>query len=234
MQAIAERIQRAFPETSVRVNPATFNTVAVRRGAQIKIEPNTTIRGNILPVEKETLSSHLEQTYRRAVTVPCVAKHELYAGKLCAALQRQHPRDLFDILLFLRQNSLTREMMDVFLVYLISQGKPISEMLNPNQKEIERLFHNQFAGMTTEDVALESLIDIQNTLPNQVLAALTDNHRKFLIGFKSGNPDWSLLPFDHIRNLPAVRWKQQNLEKMSSVKKEKAIEKLKQLFSANY
>ncbi len=61
---------------------------------------------------------------------------------------------------------------------------------------------------------------------------LTDDHREFLIGFKSGIPDWSLLPFDHIQNLPAVRWKQQNLEKMDSIKREKAIEKLQQLFEA--
>ena len=232
MQTISERIQRAFPETNVRVDPARFNAVVSRRDAQIKIEPNTIIRGSVLPVEKKSLSPHLKQTYGRAVTMPCVAKHELYAGKLCAALQRQHPRDLFDMMLFLRQNNLTREMMDVFLVYLISQGKPINEMLNPNQKEIERLFHNQFSGMAAEDVTLGSLSDIQNTLPNQVVAALTDHHREFLIGFKSGNPNWSLLPFDHVRNLPAVRWKQQNLEKMSIIKREKTIEKLQQLFKA--
>ncbi len=72
----------------------------------------------------------------------------------------------------------------------------------------------------------------QNTLPNQVVAALTDDHRKFLIGFKSGNPDWGLLPFDHIQNLPAVRWKQQKLEKMGGIKREKEIEKLQQIFDA--
>ena len=232
MRAIAASILRAFSETDVRVDPNTFNAVVARMGTQIKIEPNTVIRGSVLPVEKKALSPHLEQTYGRSVTISCVAKYELYAGKLCAALQRQHPRDLFDILLFLRNNSLTQEMMDVFLVYLISQGKPVNEILNPNQKKIEQLFRSQFTGMSTEDVVLESLIDIQNTLPKQVVAALTDDHREFLIGFKSGIPDWSLLPFDHIQNLPAVRWKQQNLEKMDSIKRGKAIDKLQKIFEA--
>ena len=109
MRAIAASILRAFPEANIRVDPMTFNAVVARMGTQIKIEPNTVIRGSVLPVEKKALSPHLEQTYGRSVTISCVAKYELYAGKLCAALQRQHPRDLFDILLFLRQIELASE-----------------------------------------------------------------------------------------------------------------------------
>ena len=233
MQAIAENIQHAFVETTARVDPGTFNTVVRRKDVQIKIEPNTVIRGCVLPVEEKSLSPNLERIYGRAVTVPCVAKHELYAGKLCAALRRQHPRDLFDMLLFLQDNSLSQDMMDVFVVYLISQGKPIHEQLNPNIKDIAQLFNKQFVGMPTEVVALERLIEVQNTLPQQVLAALNDSHREFLLGFKNGNPNWNLLPFNNIQELPAVRWKQQNLEKMEDIKRGQAIEKLQQLFDAN-
>ena len=233
MQAIAENIQHAFVETTARVDPDTFNTVVRRKDVQIKIEPNTVIRGCVLPVEEKSLSPNLERIYGRAVTVPCVSKHELYAGKLCAALRRQHPRDLYDMLLFLQDNSLSQDMMDVFVVYLISQGKPIHEQLNPNLKDIAQLFNKQFVGMPTEAVALERLIEVQNTLSRQVLAALSDSHRELLLGFKNGNPDWNMLPFNNIQELPAVRWKQQNLEKMDGIKRGQAIEKLRQLFDAN-
>ena len=233
MQAIAENIEHAFVETTVRVDPETFNTVVRRKDLQIKIEPNTVIRGCLLPVEEKSLSPNLERTYGRAVTLPCISKYELYAGKLCAALQRQHPRDLFDMLLFLRDNSLSQKMMDVFVVYLISQGKPIHEQLNPNLKDIAQLFYKQFVGMSNEAVALERLIEVRNTLPRQVLAVLNDAHREFLLGFKYGNPNWKLLPFNNIQELPAVRWKQQNLEKMDDIKRGQAIEKLQQLFDAN-
>ncbi len=233
MQAIAENIEHAFVETTVRVDPKTFNTVVRRKNLQIKIEPNTVIRGCLLPVEEKSLSPNLERTYGRAVTLPCISKYELYAGKLCAALNRQHPRDLFDMLLFLRDNSLSQELMDVFVVYLISQGKPIHEQLKPNLKNIAQLFHKQFVGMPTETVALERLIEVQNALPRQVLTALNDAHREFLLGFKNGTPDWSLLPFNNIQELPAVRWKQQNLEKMDGIKRRQAIEKLQKLFDAN-
>ena len=233
MQVIAENIEQAFVETTARVDPDTFNTVVRHKGLQVKIEPNTVIRGCLLPVEEKSLSPNLERAYGKAVTVPCISKYELYAGKLCAALSRQHPRDLFDMLLFLRDNSLSQEMMDVFVVYLISQGKPIHEQLKPNLKDIAQLFHKQFVGMPTETVALERLIEVQNALPRQVLTALNDTHREFLLGFKNGNPDWSLLPFNNIQELPAVRWKLQNLEKMEDIKRGQTIEKLQQLFDAN-
>jgi hypothetical protein len=85
MQMIARGIEQAYPDANVKIDPKTCNAVVTRRGAQIKIEPNTVIRGGLLPVEQKPLSPYLEQKYGRGVTVRCIAKHELYAGKLCAA-----------------------------------------------------------------------------------------------------------------------------------------------------
>jgi predicted nucleotidyltransferase component of viral defense system len=220
METIAAGIENAYTDTQVRVDGRTCNAVVARRGTQIKIEPNSIIRGKLLPIENKRLSPYLEEKYGRTLSFPCVAKHELYAGKLCAALQRQHPRDLFDMLLFLRENDLSVEFMDAFLVYLISQGKPIYEELNPNIKDVEALYHNQFMGMPAEKVALEHLTAVQASLSGQVLAALGDRHRQFLLGFKQGNPDWSLLPFNGVKALPAVRWKQINLDNMDSPKRQ--------------
>lgn len=43
------------------------------------------------------------------VEVPVVSLGDLYGGKLCAALDRQHPRDLYDILLLLKNEGITEE-----------------------------------------------------------------------------------------------------------------------------
>jgi hypothetical protein len=161
-----------------------------------------------------------------------MAEHEIYAGKLCAALDRQHPRDLFDAWIYLQRHELSAELMNIFIVYLISQGKPVNEGLNPSIKDIEPLYHSQFIGMADEQVALETLQAIQQALPSWIVASLTEEQRNFLLGFKRGEPDWSLLPHPDVETLPAVRWKQQNLDKMDADKRQAAIEKLQQLFES--
>lgn len=232
MQQIAEDIQQAYPGTQVRIDDNTLNALVIREEVQIKIEPNLVIRGSLLPVVDRPLSSLLEQQTGRTVTITCMAHHEIYAGKLCAALDRQHPRDLFDAWVFLQQHELSAELMDTFIVYLISQGKPVHEGLNPNIKDIEALYNNQFIGMVDEEIVLETLQSIQQALPNWIVASLTEYQRNFLLGFKRGEPDWSLLPHNGIDVLPAVRWKQQNLDKMDGSKRQAAIDKLQKLFES--
>ena len=136
MRQIAADIRRAYPGTQVRIDDSTLNALVIRDGVQIKIEPNLVIRGSLLPVVDRPLSRQLEQQTGRIVTATCLSQHEIYAGKLCAALDRQHPRDLFDVWIFLQHYELSAEQINVFIVYLISQGKPIHEGLNPNIKDI--------------------------------------------------------------------------------------------------
>ena len=232
MQQIAEDIQQAYPGTQVKIDDKTLNMLVIRDGVQIKIEPNLVIRGSLLPVVDKSLSPLLEQQTGRTVTATCMAPHEIYAGKLCAALDRQHPRDLFDIWIFLQQHELSTELMNIFIVYLISQGKPIHEGLSPNIKDIEPLYYSQFTGLAEEEVALETLQAIQHALPGWIVACMTEDQRNFLLGFKRGEPDWSLLPHLEIETLPAVRWKQQNLDKMDAGKRQAAIYKLQKRFES--
>ncbi len=202
----------------------------VRDGVQIKIEPNQVIRGSLLSVVDKTLSSLFEQQTDTQVTVTCLAHHELYAGKLCAALYRQHPRDFFDVWIFLQQCELSAEFMNIFIIYLISQRRPICEGLQPNIRDLEPLYHNQFIGMTDKEVALEKLCEVQQSLPCWIVSSMTEDQRNFLLGFKRGEPDWSLLPHPDAKTLPAVRWKQQNLDRMNAEKRQAAVYKLQQLF----
>lgn len=130
-------------------------------------------------------------------------------------------------LLLNKEDGLTRTLLDAFIVYVICQGKPIYEMLNPNIHNIESLFINQFQGMTKIDgIGLDNLVQVQKILPQEILKHFTQADKAFIMGFKKGEPDWQLIAHPHAKALPAVRWKQANLQKMESQKYQQAIEKL--------
>ncbi len=64
--------------------------------------------------------------------IPVLSFADLYGGKICAALDRQHPRDLFDIKLLSEARGLNEEVSQAFVIYLASHNRPMSELLSPN------------------------------------------------------------------------------------------------------
>ena len=68
--------------------------------------------------------------------IAVVSFEDLYAGKITAALDRQHPRDLFDIKQLLDNEGITDKLRKALLVYIISHPRPIAELLNPHFKDI--------------------------------------------------------------------------------------------------
>ncbi len=234
MQWLKAEIEKSLPDTRVDINLGNNSAQVQNRYARVAIEPNQVIRGPLLPAVTRRLCPKLEKEFGRSLTITCLAEEELYAGKFCAALDRQHPRDLFDVKLFLELNTtLSKVLMDTFTVYLTCQDKQIHERLNPNRKNITDLFESNFRGMTVDDISLKELEAIQEQFPALLLGNLEEVHREFLVGFKRGAPDWTLLPFPHASELPAVRWKQQNLEGMNGSNRERAIEKLIAVFNAS-
>ena len=77
---------------------------------------------------------------------------DLYAGKIVAALDRQHPRDLFDVSDLLAHEGISDELRRAFLVYLISHNRPMAEVLAPTRKPLAEEFARGFVGMTQEPV----------------------------------------------------------------------------------
>ena len=86
-----------------------------------------------------------------------VALADLYAGKICAALDRQHPRDLYDVMLLLDEEGFTDDIRRALLVYIVSHSRPMAELLAPNRKDIRTIYENEFRQMTEEEVSLEAL-----------------------------------------------------------------------------
>jgi hypothetical protein len=200
----------------------------------IKIEPNFVLRGAIFACEEKELCEKAQDQFLKFMRIKTLSIGDLYGSKICAALDRYHPRDLFDMKLLLDSQGLTDPIRQAFIVYLASGSRPMHELLNPrisdlSRQEFENTFKNEFSGMTDISVTHEELSDIRSRLPNLLLASFTENERAFLINLKSGTPDWSLLPIDGIENLPRIQWKLRNINKIADDKKKQQLTKLKQV-----
>jgi predicted nucleotidyltransferase component of viral defense system len=223
-----ERIGRSISETlpDLRVLPSrlakerTLNRLIVRSlQAQIKIEVTPVMRGCVFEPSIMAVSEKVEDQFSFAETL-VVSRDDLYAGKLVAALDRQHPRDLFDVRDLLAHEGISDTLRQAFLVYILSHNRPAAEVLAPRRKEIEHEFQNNFVGMTAAPVRIEDLISTREEMIEIVVGQMPQEHREFLIGVERGNVRWQLADLQEVAELPAVRWKLSNLDKVSPDRRE--------------
>jgi predicted nucleotidyltransferase component of viral defense system len=187
----------------------------VRRGRhQVKIEVNHVFRGTVLPVASQRLSAAARMQFTTELSAPVLATSELYGSKLVAAMDRQHPRDLFDVRSLLDRGGLTVEVVECFVCYLAGHNRPVHEVLFSHDLDIEAAFDNEFAGMARLPVTLAELRDIRRKLRSVLPSMLTPNQRQFLLGLVAGEPNWKLMKCPHLSQLPAIRWKLENLAKL--------------------
>ena len=228
---ISEGIKRRISGTEV-IAKKIHGTEVVRglivdhAGVTVKIEPNLVLRGSVYPPEIKTLSKKAQDLFELSLQSRTLSTYDLYAGKICAALDRQHPRDLFDVHLLLKNQGLTFEIRKAFVVYLVSHPRPIVEILSPQQKDISDIFEKEFKGMIAEDIAFELLETTRDELVVIIRKELTSDERRFIISVKQGQPQWDLLELEGIQDLPAVKWKLLNISRMDPTKHQKAVHKL--------
>jgi len=206
------------------VNKTTRLTVS-NGEAQIKIETSPVLRGSVHSTQKMTVTPKVEETFGYA-EVRTLSFEDLYAGKICAALDRQHPRDLYDVKALLDNEGISEKLKDTFLVYLMSHGRPMHELLNPNFKDITDIYTNEFENMTTERVKLAELLEARSQLVQQIQQALTEADKAFLLSVKKRTADWSQFVYPEVANLPAIKWKIHNLAQMPEDAHKKATNRL--------
>jgi predicted nucleotidyltransferase component of viral defense system len=182
---------------------------------QVKVEVNVVFRGTVLPVERHSLSPKTAELFSAALGLPILAPAELYGSKLVAAMDRQHPRDLFDVLKMFESGGLSDVAVECFVTYLAGHNRPTHEVLFGNEKNIAHEYDQHFVGMTTEPVGLDLLLETRTRLREELARRLTDKHKQFLIGLARTRPDWTLLQCPHASELPALRWKLNNLQTFS-------------------
>lgn len=198
----------------------------------IKIEPNEILRGSVYPTEYRDLAPKAEQIFQLSVSeMPVLSLADLYGGKICAALDRQHPRDLFDIKLLMENEGITNEVRQAFVIYLASHSRPLHELLNPNPnlQDMRKVYEEEFVGMTDHATSYEELVEIRLDLIKQILKSLTINERNFLVSIKTGTPNWALIPINGIDKLPGLQWKIMNVIKMNPTKHSHSLGNLKKV-----
>ena len=234
LQRIAAKIRRSMPAVLVRKHRAASDklliklTVRTSDGVEVKIEPNTVLRGTLHPTTERTLSPKAVETFGRSVTARVVSLPDLFAGKLCAALDRQHPRDLFDVHGLFAAEGIRDDIRRAFVVYLASHDRTMSELLAPHRKDLKQVFAEQFEGMTFAPVSLSDLEHTRERLIEQINADLTGDEKEFLLSMKRLDPKWELLGLPGVERLPGPQWKLYNLRKMDPAKRRAAEERLRQ------
>lgn len=228
-------IHKYLPEVkvhTVRLNgEADVKLNCQSNNAQIKIEVNTITRGNVFPTQLMQVADSVQEEFGKFAAINVVWLAELYGGKICAAIDRQHPRDIFDVKLLLENEGLTQEIWDGLKIGIISHYKPIYELLSPILKDQKSAFDKQFAGMTSVEFTYNDYEETRAFLIDSIQKRLSDDEKQFLVSFEMGSPDWRLFQIPVLKNLPVIKWKLQNIInlKENNIKKhERMIENLKE------
>lgn len=229
LQSVKGLIEQHVRGSQVREHRRGNHAVALFAStdeAVIEIKPNLVFRGSVYEPQDLDLCPAAQEHFQAFVTAQTLSAGDLYGGKLCAALDRQHPRDLFDVKLLLEDTGITREIRRAFVVYLAGHDRPMNELLVPRLKGIQRLYEDQFAGMARSEVSSDDLRHVQEKLAPMIVSALDENERTFLLSMKRGEPEWNRLGIEHLAQLPALQWKLTNIRKMDPGKRKAALDQL--------
>jgi predicted nucleotidyltransferase component of viral defense system len=203
--------------------------VLVRQGGvEIKIETSPVARGTVHAPELRRVSPSVEDAFGFA-EMQVVAFEDLFGGKLHAAVDRQHPRDLFDVKLLYENEGLTDPLFRTFLIYVASSGRPPHELVRPSLAELDDTFVKEFEGMTIETVSLDDLKAARARLMTDILARLDDKAMRFLLSLHNGEPDFEAIGLPQAADLPAVRWKLLNLQKLKEQNPAKHAEQRREI-----
>jgi predicted nucleotidyltransferase component of viral defense system len=214
-------IEKTIPSVEIKFQEDISKLQITDRGIQIKIEVNQTNRGLLTPPVKLILCNNTQEEFDAFCVIQVVSIGQLYGGKICAALDRQHPRDLFDVKLLLENEGLTEEIKTGLILCILSSNRPIYELLDPNLIDQSHAFINQFEGMTIAPFTYEEYEAVRLVLIRTIQKSLTDGDKQFLLSVKSAEPDWSLHEF---QRFPSVQWKLQNLKQLKEGNPEKHLE----------
>jgi len=232
-----KRINEAIRQSAARLRKQGFQTHApasadagetkllVRQGAiEVKVEVNFVMRGTVHPVRKGSLTQNARDILQADIDIPVVSLEDVYGGKLVAAMDRQHPRDLFDIMQLFAHEGITIGIRRAFVVYLASHNRPVHEVLFPSRRDIRQEFEHNFAGMTAEPVELDALLAGREQMVRELQQGLTADERRFLLSLVNAEPEWTLLEVPHLKQLPGLQWKLQNLERLRKANARKFAE----------
>ncbi len=126
-------------------------------------------------------------------------------------LDRQHPRDLFDVKVLFDNYSYDEDLRAGVLFCLLSSKRPLHELLDPSLHDHRAVLEKQFRGMTDHVFTYEMFEHTRSQLIKRVVQGLTFEEKSFLLSFASGDPEWLQ---DDYGSFPGVAWKLLNIHKL--------------------
>lgn len=223
LETIETRIKKVVPEVRITNRKERGKLQISKSGVDVKIEVNLVGRGTLGDPVEMPLSLKAQEEFEAFCMIQIVPQEQLYGGKICAALDRQHPRDLFDVKYLLENEGFSSKIKKGFFLCLLSSDRPIHELLNPNLQDQRQTLENHFDGMSREAFSYEEFEDVRNRLIETIHKSLTDEDKRFLLSVKNLEPDWSIYDFERF---PAVQWKLQNLQKLKEINPDKHLQQL--------
>lgn len=188
LHRLKARLDQTLPGISTRVVTQSGGQEAKLTtnldAASVMIEVNTVIRGNVWPLRELTLAPSAQKEFNTFVAAPVISDAELYGGKLCAALDRQHPRDLFDVQQLLDNGGITDDIRQGFLVSLMGHTRPMNELLKPKLKDQRETLERQFRGMTIAPYTYSDFETTRDRLIREIHQNLQDSERELLLSLK--------------------------------------------------
>jgi len=223
---IKARVERVVKNARVNDRTDIGKLLISSQGVDIKLEVNLVNRGAIGRPESMMLCARAQEEFDAFCEISVVPIGQLYGGKLCAALDRQHPRDLFDVKCLLENEGLSADVKTGLLLAVLSSDRPIHEVLNPTMLDQRNTFQNHFVGMTVDEFTYDEFEAARNGLIETINTNLTDEDREFILSVKRLAPQWDIYDFE---GFPSVQWKIQNLQRLKEINTAKYIEQLAKL-----
>lgn len=223
LERIKERLRKQIPAVRfsdpIRADEE-LKLICATPEAMVKIEVNQINRGVIAGTELVVLCDKAQETFDKFCEVRMVSQGQVWGGKINAALDRQHPRDLFDVRNLMNEVGYSDEIKEGFLFFLLCGKRPIHELLKPHAVDQSAVFESQFSGMTDDSFGYDEYENTRELLIKTVNESLTPEDKKFLLAFFKGEPDWTKIDYS---KFPAIKWKLLNINKLkeSNPKKHK-------------
>lgn len=218
LRRIGDAIEGTFRGVRVQAGTPrgerTVNKLFARDGRiQVKIEVTPVLRGCVYAPEERAVSPAVERQFG------------------FAAIKVVSFADLFDVRGLLANEGMDDLLRTAFVVYLVGHNRPLAELLARARRDIAEEFGRGFAGMTEVPVAPDDLVRVREDLVAEAVGRMPDTHRRFLLSFELGEPDWALLEASNAASLPAVRWRMANLARLDGRRRSALANRLEAAFA---
>ena len=227
LMKIKQKVKSVVPNVIISEKPNKI--YCNQKGIMVKVEVSGTKRGLVEPFEIRGLCQKAQTEFETANKAKIVSLSQLYGGKITAALDRQHPRDLFDVKLMFDFVINFSQIKNGFFYCLLGGDRPLVETLQPNRIDQRETLINQFSGMTEMPFSYTDYEETREKLILFINSNLTTADKEFLIAFESGNDLTAFADRRQYLQFPSVQWKLQNIQKLKKLNPNKLNENVKKL-----